>query len=266
MIEYIFIAVISALLILLYCFINRPEWIALISGRFLRRGGKPERKKPYMEAFREHKAGSMQKSMAMNIMPWLGIFAIFMILSNQYIVFALIMTSSMEPTLHRGDLILMQTVDRSVKVGDIVTYGKSGFADPITHRVVEITRYGNYITKGDNNPTNDDPAVEPYRVAGKIVLINGYPIAIPGAGYLIKPDKIGEFTVVNKLPPTFVIAQAFDQFRTVSPLILFFGTIFYFLLLLESRDENIHRFGRNGKNGKNGKNSRNGLMNGTRTK
>lgn len=260
MLEYfIYLAAFGIVMILFYCLVNRPYLIARIFRKKLSRDVLLERKRPYLEGFNEHKNG--RQSIGVQVLPWIGVLALFFVLSNQYIAFALITTWSMEPTLHRGDLILMQTFDKSAKVGDIVIYGKPRVPEPITHRVVEVTKNGYLITKGDNNPTNDEPEVPPSRVAGKIILIGNSPIAISGAGYLIRPEKIGEFSILSNLPKTFVFAQAFEQLRTVSPLVLFMGTIFYFLLLLESRAESSHRFSRNRQNGRKG---RNGQINGVK--
>lgn len=245
MFEYLFLAAPGIILILLYCFVNRPGLIGWIFRMNLNRDSKIERKRSYMEAFNEHKKG--KTGITAHVLPYLAVVALFIILTNQYVVVALITTGSMEPTLNRGDLALMQTVDKSAKIGDIVTYGKYGFADPISHRVVNISENGYIITRGDANPVNDEP-VSPSRVAGKIVQVGGKPIVFRGLGYFIKPERIGELKVLNKLPPNFVMAQAFNQFRTVTPMILLFGTIFYFMLVYEARQESERRFGRNGKN------------------
>src|SRR6266540_4311378 len=70
-------------------------------------------------------------------------------------------SSSMEPWLKDGDVILMRTFQRppKVKVGDVVVYHYG--AIPVNHRVIEVgpdqgaaTRI---VVKGDNNPVADKP-------------------------------------------------------------------------------------------------------------
>lgn len=80
------------------------------------------------------------------------------------IPFLAVESGSMEPTLYRGDLVIVRAVDpATLKVGDIVIYDASSLpyssSDvPIVHRIIEIQDVsGNlyFITKGDNNPGPD---------------------------------------------------------------------------------------------------------------
>jgi signal peptidase I len=153
----------------------------------------------------------------------------------------------MVPTFEKGDLVLMQTFDLDVKVGDIIMFPMYNIKEPITHRIVAIDEKGNIVTKGDANPYVDGSAFQAERVIGKAVIMGNKPVILKGLGYAIRPENIGEVTVLAKLPKTFVMAQAFSQFRAIQPLIIFFGTIFYFLLLLESRMDAKRKFNNNKK-------------------
>jgi len=70
-------------------------------------------------------------------------------------------SESMEPTLYRGDLLILQAkLPEDIHLLDIVVYQDSSWHTdgPIVHRVIEIqedngTYY--YITKGDNNAMQD---------------------------------------------------------------------------------------------------------------
>jgi signal peptidase len=72
-------------------------------------------------------------------------------------------SGSMEPTLYRGDLVIVRSEDpATLQVGDIVIYNGSsaGFSStvPIVHRIIEIIDIsGNlfFRTQGDNNPGPD---------------------------------------------------------------------------------------------------------------
>ncbi len=73
-------------------------------------------------------------------------------------------SASMEPTLYRGDLVIVRAVDpTTLQVGDIVIYNASSLlgnirAVPIVHRIVNIYYESGelrFTTKGDNNPSND---------------------------------------------------------------------------------------------------------------
>ncbi len=73
-------------------------------------------------------------------------------------------SESMEPTLYRGDLVVVRAIDPStLQVGDIVIYNGSSIPGytrdvPIVHRIIDILNVSGelrFITKGDNNPAND---------------------------------------------------------------------------------------------------------------
>lgn len=249
MLELILTGSIAVGLLFIYLIINKP---GIASRIFIRARGRitsSKRNRIYMEQFREHKQSRMSRNIAIQILPWLGVLALVFILGSQYFVFATVLSGSMVPTFEKGDLVLMQTLDLKVKVGDIVMFPMYGIKEPITHRVVSITEKGNIITRGDANPSVDSSqGFPPDRVGGKAVLMGNVPIVLKGVGYSIRPENIGEFTVLAKLPKSFLMAQAFNQFRTIQPLLIFFATIFYFFILMETRMEENRRFGRNGRN------------------
>jgi len=76
-----------------------------------------------------------------------------------------VVSSSMEPTLYRGDLVVIKGVNPDdIQVGDIIVYYNRFKHIPVVHRVVDIQiidgkRY--FITKGDNDFTNPLPDQDP---------------------------------------------------------------------------------------------------------
>ena len=77
-----------------------------------------------------------------------------------------ILTSSMEPGLPPGTLIIVRPVDPDeVRIGDVITYQiRSGDPAVITHRVIAIdsasTGELTFTLQGDNNGEPDDPVRE----------------------------------------------------------------------------------------------------------
>ena len=78
-----------------------------------------------------------------------------------------VLTSSMEPSLPPGTLIVVQPVDPAeLVIGDVVTYQiRSGASAVITHRIIGITSATatgrSFELKGDNNGAPDaDPVVD----------------------------------------------------------------------------------------------------------
>jgi len=71
---------------------------------------------------------------------------------------------------NKGDIMILGKVD-NVKVGDVIVFHVEHRADPIIHRVIEITDNG-YTTKGDHNHDIADfeKEIKKENVIGKAVL------------------------------------------------------------------------------------------------
>ena len=74
-----------------------------------------------------------------------------------------IMSDSMVPTFSRGSMVIVQklTNPMDINISDIIQY--EAHDTVITHRVIVITQADDgsgkrtFITKGDNNPSRDEP-------------------------------------------------------------------------------------------------------------
>ena len=88
-----------------------------------------------------------------------------------------VMSGSMEPAIRTGSLAFIDTSDREVFKGDVVSFRTGDML--VTHRVIEVTENG-YRTKGDNNEAADAGIVKDSSIEGKILF------SIPGAGYFLK--------------------------------------------------------------------------------
>lgn len=93
-----------------------------------------------------------------------------------------VQSDSMAPTFYSGDLVIDRIVDpATLQEGDIITFWTiiNGQRVLNTHRIVDITDFGNYLyfdTKGDNNPVNDTTGVHQNDIVGI---------------YLVKLPKVG---------------------------------------------------------------------------
>lgn len=92
-----------------------------------------------------------------------------------------VLSGSMEPAFPVGSILYYQpTAFENIAVGDAITF-RLGEDSLATHRVVGINEEDqSFVTKGDNNPTEDANPVEFENVAGKAL-----PFAIPFAGHLV---------------------------------------------------------------------------------
>jgi signal peptidase I len=61
-----------------------------------------------------------------------------------------VVSKSMEPNLHIGDLIIVSSAD--YQIGDIIVFNvPAGKQGPIIHRIIAKNSDGTFQTKGDNN-------------------------------------------------------------------------------------------------------------------
>ena len=84
-------------------------------------------------------------------------------------------TKSMEPTYRVGDLVVVRKTDVSkLEVGDVISFYSSDpdiYGMPNTHRIYKIIESEGspvFVTKGDNNPSEDIYTVDADRVIGKV--------------------------------------------------------------------------------------------------
>ena len=87
-----------------------------------------------------------------------------------------VMSGSMEPAIHTGSLVFVDTKDKDINVGDIIAFNKGDIS--VTHRVSGIEN-DTYVTKGDANETADIAPVAKEQVIGTILL------NIPAMGFLV---------------------------------------------------------------------------------
>jgi signal peptidase len=134
-----------------------------------------------------------------------GTFGVFWIMKaalNTQIPLVVVTSGSMEPTIYRGDLLIVQGKDPADikngtiadRQGDIIIYDSEGLwswsvGEPIVHRVVnksynEAEGRWYFVTKGDNNGDTDPPGswaeipVPEERILGVVVTI------IPKVGWV----------------------------------------------------------------------------------
>jgi signal peptidase len=93
------------------------------------------------------------------LMIWKGL----MVVTQSESPVVVVLSGSMEPAFHRGDILFLNNRRPQVDVGDIVVFKITGRDIPIVHRVLRVhtrdfpngTSTSDYLTKGDNNPVDD---------------------------------------------------------------------------------------------------------------
>ncbi len=112
----------------------------------------------------------------------------------------IVLTDSMDPTIKSGDLIVVKNVDAEKLVeGDIIAFfdPASDGVSVVTHRIKEIVPLEGgqveFITKGDNNNTEDDAHVPAENLVGL------YKFRIP---------KLGNVAIFMQSTPGLIICVA----------------------------------------------------------
>jgi len=246
MLYFIFLAILGTILLLVFIFSNKQGLSYRLLRKVISTGSRKNIRKIYMGRFREHRGPRSGRNIIIQVLPFLFVVGLIFFLGNQYIYFGTVLSGSMEPVFKKGDLVLMQTIDKEPHIDDIISTLIYGYREPITHRVIEINEYG-IRTKGDHNPARDDWALQKDKIIGKAVIIGNQPVIIRGLGGILVPEA-GEFSILNRFTTDFGISAMFRQFRSMLPLIFFFATVFYFFILIETRKEEEKRFGRKERN------------------
>lgn len=91
--------------------------------------------------------------------------------------YAVVASGSMEPTLSKGDLVIVRQ-ESAYEKGNIITFIQAGDQRTTTHRIVEVED-GRFVTQGDANNLVDESIVAE-QIFGKVVL------TLPLIGYLIQ--------------------------------------------------------------------------------
>lgn len=127
-------------------------------------------------------------------LPLIPFFIVVYIFLNHMVFFAVITSDSMYPTFEKGDIVLMQTVDKQAEKNDIIMFQSKeerGLHPPVIHRVYNKSAEG-IETKGDATNKLDDWIVEDEEVEAKALTFGeGKPIVIKGAGsYFIQDYRM----------------------------------------------------------------------------
>lgn len=78
-------------------------------------------------------------------------------------------TGSMSGTMEIGDMIIIKDTG-DYKIGDIVTFMPDGATIPTTHRIINYTESGEFVTKGDANNIKDTDTATKDQIYGEVVL------------------------------------------------------------------------------------------------
>ncbi|MFB6068367.1 MAG: signal peptidase I [Halobacterium sp.] len=118
-----------------------------------------------------------------------------------------VLSSSMSPTIHAGDVVVVDGVDpANVEEGDVITFEPPSDhqidSELVTHRVVEVVRRDGELffrTKGDANEEPDQALVPAENVVGTVQF------HIPKIGYVIQFAGSGRGTLAFVVVPAVLL-------------------------------------------------------------
>lgn len=195
---------------------------------------KEKRYEFYLERFREQRQSKLSRNIVVQMLPLLMVLIFLYVVSSQNLFLGTVLSGSMEPTFKKGDLVLMQSLQGEPEVGDIIMFIPKDGMEPITHRIISIDSYGFIKTQGDANREIDDWTINKININAKSVFIGEKPLVIHGLGFAVVP-RLENFTITTKLTKEKGMEGLFQQFREITPLLIFFMLIFYIFMLYDER-------------------------------
>ncbi len=160
--------------------------------------------------YKPRRAELKRDTTARDWLLFIVVLALIIILAMKMVSPVVVVSDSMKPEFQRGDMIITQSVFLTPEVGDIITFDVKNSNNDVSHRVIKISNSA-IITKGDNNPRNDDYGTTQKDVKAKAIQINNHPLVIKNVGALFITDyskqgviyKFGDqFTFMQKLSAT----------------------------------------------------------------
>lgn len=111
-----------------------------------------------------------------------------------------VQSGSMEPEIGTGSVVVVKPAESYAK-DDVITFGpRSKTKPPTTHRILEVTDKGSYVTKGDANTDADIRPVNRHEVIGRVVF------SIPYVGYAVAAaQKPWGFMLIVVIPAVLII-------------------------------------------------------------
>lgn len=112
-----------------------------------------------------------------------------------------ILSGSMEPALPVGSVAIAQQ-QTAYSVGDVITFKRPGEKIATSHRIADISKNGEFVTKGDANKSTDTGTVAPASITGKVFL------TVPYIGYVVDFAKSPKgFLSLIVIPATIIVYE-----------------------------------------------------------
>lgn len=159
------------------------------------------------------------------------LFVMVVILGLKMVSPMVIVSDSMKPEFQRGDMIIVQSVSLTPKVGDIITFDVKNKNYDVSHRVISINN-GAIITKGDNSPRKDNYNTKPENIKAKAIQVNNRPLVIKnfGALFIVDYSKQG---IIYKFGDRFTFIQQLSAAIRAWGIVLTIFALFGYIILMQ---------------------------------
>jgi len=225
---FLTILLVSVLYILFLIRYEKSRWILTIINLLNNEIHKKNKKK----IFKKSMARLYVRNASERISAIFSIFFLFLIafiVLNHYISFVVVTSGSMATTVEKGDLVLMQAINKTPSNGEIIQFNVPSRNLPVVHRVYEVTPVG-YVTKGDFRPVKDDWIVKGSQIQAKAIIFFGKPVIIP---------QIGNLFIVESRHTSFV-SSAFNFASGMANIFKVLALIVFILALLSLFETYTH--------------------------
>lgn len=129
----------------------------------------------------------------------------------------IVQSGSMEPSIKTGSLVF-SIPQKNYRVGEVVTFHPGGSMQAlsptgskknlVTHRIVEVSEEGEYVTKGDANEEADTQTISASQIVGRTML------PVPYLGFLANFAKDPKgFILLVIVPATIVIYEELKNLK-----------------------------------------------------
>lgn len=157
---------------------------------------------------------------------------------TQSLFFVAVTSNSMAPTFWATDLVVIQSMSKDLKVGDIVVFNNPNvdFDEKVIHRIHSM-EFDKIRTKGDNNNEPDEWILDKKDILGNAVRFNSKPLVVKKVGrYFIKG-----FDLQKEADPSYrVLRWGMSNIRTYGPVYLVL--IFLLIILFQAEQPEKGKF------------------------
>ncbi|MFC4766515.1 signal peptidase I SipW [Effusibacillus consociatus] len=129
-----------------------------------------------------------------------------------------VLSGSMEPSIHTGSIIAIRPTGdpTNFQVGEVITYRSLEEKNSlITHRILEVKGSGpqvEYVTKGDNNASQDPKPISAANVVGQFA---NFSIPLLGYVFTFAKSKFGIISLLVVPGMLLIIWQMLNLWRTI---------------------------------------------------